>query len=81
MVKMIDNKLLKKVVSDVLGVPVSAITDESSPGNIEKWDSMSHINLVMAIEAEFDVSLTPEDTMDMLSVKLIRIILNDKVGE
>jgi len=44
MVKMIDNKLLKKVVSDVLGVPVSAITDESSPDNIEKWDSMSHIN-------------------------------------
>ena len=77
--KIIDNEILKKVISDVLGVSVDTITDESSPDNIEKWDSMSHINLVMAIEAEFDVSLTPEDTMDMLSVKLIRIILNEKM--
>ncbi len=40
---------------------------------------MSHINLVMAIEAKFNVSLTPEDTMDMLSLKLIVIILNEKL--
>ena len=68
---------LKKVISNVLGVSIDAINDNSSPDSIDKWDSLSHLNLVMAIEAEFDVELTPEDSMDMLSVKLIRMILSD----
>jgi acyl carrier protein len=74
---MIDDMKLKKVISNVLGVSIEAINDNSSPDSIDKWDSLSHLNLVMAIEAEFDVELTPEDSMDMLSVKLIRMILED----
>ena len=68
---------LNKVISNVLGVSIDEINDNSSPDSIDKWDSLSHLNLVMAIEAEFDVELTPEDSMDMLSVKLIRMILSD----
>ena len=74
---MIDDMKLKKVISNVLGVSIDEINDNSSPDSIDKWDSLSHLNLVMAIEAEFDVELTPEDSMDMLSVKLIRMILED----
>ncbi len=71
---------LKEVISNVLGVSIDIINDNSSPDNIDKWDSLSHLNLVMAIEAEFDVELTPEDSMDMLSVKLIRMILSDALN-
>ena len=74
---MVDDMKLKKVISNVLGVSIDIIDDNSSPNSIEKWDSLSHINLIMAIEAEFDVELTPEDSMDMLSVKLIRMVLSD----
>jgi len=74
---MINELKLKEVISNILGVSTNEINDDSSPDNIEQWDSFSHLNLVMAIEAEFDVKLTPEDAMDMLSVKLIRIILED----
>jgi acyl carrier protein len=74
---MINELKLKKVISNILDVSINEINDDSSPDNIEQWDSFSHLNLVMAIEAEFDVKLTPEDAMDMLSVKLIRIILED----
>jgi acyl carrier protein len=77
---MIDDMKLKKVISNVLGVSIDEINDNSSPDSIDKWDSLSHLNLVMAIEAEFDVELTPEDSMDMLSVKLIRMILSDTLN-
>ena len=71
---------LKQVVSDVLAVDVDNIDESSSPDNIEQWDSLSHIKLVMAIEAEFNVKLTPGDMMDMLSVKLIKMILQEKAN-
>ena len=74
---MIDDFKLKEVISNVLGIPIAEINNDSSPDSIEKWDSLSHLKLVMAIESEFNVELSPEDSMDMLSVKLIRIILQD----
>ncbi len=74
---MIDDMKLKDVLSNVLGVSIEEINDDSSPDSLDKWDSLSHINLVMAIESEFEVELSPEDSMDMLSVKLIRMILED----
>ena len=74
---MIDDMKLKEVISNVLGVSLQEINDDSSPDSLDKWDSLSHIKLVMAIESEFEVELSPEDSMDMLSVKLIRMILED----
>ena len=70
---------LKQVVSDILEVDIDDINENSSPDNIEKWDSLSHIKLVMAIEVEFNVKLTPDDMTDMLSVKLIKMILAEKL--
>lgn len=76
---MIGFNKLKQVVSDILEVDIDDINENSSPDNIEQWDSLSHIKLVMAIEAEFNVKLTPDDMMDMLSVKLIKMILAEKL--
>ena len=67
-----------RVVSDVLGVPVEKVTYDSSPDTISAWDSLSHINLILALEAEFAISLSPDDVLEMLSVGLIRTILAEK---
>jgi acyl carrier protein len=77
---MVDFNRLRQVVSDMLEVDIDNINENSSSDNIEQWDSLSHIKLVMAIEVEFNVKLTPEEMMDMLSVKLIKNILEDKMG-
>ena len=77
---MIDEIKLKEVISNVLGVPINEINDSSNSDSLDNWDSLSHINLVLAIEAEFNVALTPEDYMDMLSVKSITMILEGRTG-
>ncbi len=69
---------VKKIVAAVFGIPIDSVDDESNADTIEKWESLSHINLILAIEAEFAVSLSPEEAMEMLSVKLIRMTLEDK---
>ena len=65
----------------VMIVSLDEINDDSSPDSLDKWDSLSHLKLVMAIESEFNVKLSPEDSMDMLSVKLIRMILEDALKD
>ena len=66
------------IVSEVLEVPVEEVNDDSSPDTIKSWDSLSHINLILSLEAEFGVSLSPDDVMEMLSVQLIRTILAER---
>ena len=72
---------LYRVISDVFGVLVGQLTEETSPDTIPNWDSLTHINLLLALEAEFQVSLSPEDAMEMLSVRLIRMILTEHGAE
>ena len=70
---------IKQVISDLLDVDINDITEDSSPDNIEKWDSLFHIKLIIALEVELDIQLTPEDAMDMLSAKLIKLIIEEKM--
>lgn len=72
---------LYQLMADVFGVPVETISEESSPDTIATWDSLSHLNLAIALEKEFGVSLTPEDVMDMGSVRLILLILRERAVE
>ena len=32
-----------------------------------QWDSVGHVNLIAKIEETFDISLTPDDLMDLIS--------------
>ena len=68
---------ISEIVSLVIDVPVENINEDTSPDNTPAWDSMAHLNLIMALESEFQVSLKPEDAMEMLSMKLIKIILEE----
>ena len=60
-----------KVVSQVMDVPVGELTEDSSPDTVEKWDSLQHMNLVLALEEEFNLSFTDEEIVEMLNVKII----------
>ncbi len=71
---------LRRATAAVLGLPEQDVTDETSPDTAESWDSVTHLNLVMAVEEAFGVSFTPEETMEMSSVKLIRMLIEEKTA-
>jgi len=59
------------VVSQVLGVHIDELSEDSSPETIQTWDSLKHMNLVLALEEEFGVRFSDEKIIQMLSVGLI----------
>ena len=59
------------VMSSVFGISIDDINDTSSPDTIESWDSLKHINLIIALEEEFLVDLSDEDVAEMINYKLI----------
>ena len=69
-----------QVVSDVFGIPIENLDEEASPDTIGEWNSLKHINLILALEAEFATSISPEEAMEMLSIGLVCMILDEKAA-
>lgn len=77
---MLNENLLKKVMASVLKVDISTIDENSSMDNIKSWDSLGHMNLVLALEDEFKVVIPDEDAGNITSYKLIMVVLNELLG-
>lgn len=70
---------IKKVLSDVLDIEEKIISEESSPETIETWDSLKHMNLVVALEEEFNIEFTDDELVELISYPLIVEIIKEKV--
>jgi acyl carrier protein len=68
---------LRQLMADVFGVEVGQITEDASIDTIDAWDSVRHLNLVLALEERFAVSFTEQETVEILNYELIRAILRD----
>nr|NQU89370.1 acyl carrier protein [Bacteroidota bacterium] len=71
---------IKEVISAVFNVPVNIIDDRASPDTIESWDSLNHMNLVAALEEEFDVRLSDQEILEMQNFMLIISILKEHIS-
>jgi acyl carrier protein len=69
---------VRRIFSDVFQVPLEQVTPQSSPDTIETWDSLQHLNLVLALEQEFQIQFTPEEIEQLLSVELVTARLEEK---
>jgi acyl carrier protein len=54
---------LKEVFIDILDLDSVTLNDETTANDIEEWDSLSHIQLVVAVEKRFGVKFTSREIM------------------
>ena len=62
---------IKKIMTEVFEIESSLVNDKISQKNTDQWDSLNHLNLIVEIEEEFDISFTPEQIGSMTSLKII----------
>lgn len=66
-----------KVIQQTIGNDV-VININSNKTNTKKWDSLTHLNLIIELENAFDLSFTMEEMEKMISVNTIIEIINNK---
>ncbi len=59
---------VRRIAADVLGQPFDLVTASSTRDTVPGWDSLAHVNLVLALEQRFDLQFLPEEMMEMLSI-------------
>jgi acyl carrier protein len=60
---------LTEVIKNVLDV--DSVSDDDSMQTIKSWDSLRHLNLVMAIEERFGITFDPDEIPELTSVRKI----------
>ena len=58
---MMISEQLTKVFREVFGDDTITLNEQTTADQIEGWDSMSHINLIIAIEIAFGIEFTTEE--------------------
>ena len=70
---------LCSIASDVFGVPAAKLSVGSSPETVENWDSMQHLNLVLAIEEKFGFQFDPEEIEQMKTIGAVAAVVEKKL--
>lgn len=69
---------VQELMTDIFQVSEEEISRETTQSDLENWDSLEHLNFMLALEQEFDVMLEVEDLRDLTSVKAILDYLESK---
>lgn len=71
---------MKEQIQDVMKrvFKVAELPENPTQENVEQWDSLHHLNLMVEIEIEFDTEFEPEDIAKMKSLEAICETINSK---
>ena len=71
---------VRTIMSKLFGVDERDITPTSSQDTIDKWDSHGQMNLVVALEEEFAITLADEQILELLSFQLVCQVVKQLCG-
>jgi acyl carrier protein len=68
---------VRTILADVFGMELDQVDATTSTDTVEKWDSLHHLTLVLALEEEFDIQLDDEETVAIVTFPLITAVVRD----
>ena len=72
---------LNGVFQDVFDDDSITVNDETTSNDIEDWDSLEHINLVVAVEKCFGIKFSMGETTTMKNVGEMMDIILERVNK
>ena len=72
---------LRSLIAEALNIPVDELPGNPELGNLQEWDSLAQLRIMIAIEEEFGVELMAEAIMRVRSLDAIEAYLSDWAGK
>ena len=72
------SQALQKIFRGVFDDEELTINSETTAMDVEGWDSLAHIRLIIAIEKYFDLRFTAAEITNLNNVGDIELLLNQK---
>ena len=62
---------VREIIADITHNDVAAVTSQSNSQNLDGWDSVAQINIIVSVEEEFGVTFEAEEIHTLDSVEKI----------
>jgi acyl carrier protein len=72
---------VREIISEFLQIPSTEIGDDFSPEHTPVWSSMRHMEIIMTLEAEYDIRFEAEEIPKMIGFGLLCDRIQEKVSE
>jgi acyl carrier protein len=72
---------IQEIAADVLEVAPNTVTSESSLASIATWDSLRHLNLLLALECQFGIRIGPAEIDSTSDIRAIAALVQQKVSD
>jgi acyl carrier protein len=72
---------LESLFREFCNDPNLHLTRASNPYNVEGWDSIAHVNLIIAIEQEFEIRFNAEELLHLEDAGVMMDLINQKVAK
>lgn len=70
---------LNQILSTVFKISLEETSKNFGMKDINNWDSLSHMNLIVTIEDEFNIQLTGDEIAEMTTFDKIREIVQKHI--
>ena len=71
---------IRRMVADVFQVRLDTVTAESTSETVPGWDSLHHLNLVLALEQTYDLPFDPLEAAELTGVQAVVDAVRSKRG-
>lgn len=71
---------LTPIFSDILDQPNLQLSPESNASNVEGWDSLAHINLVVAIQKRYRIKFALGELQDLKNLGEMAALIQKKTS-
>ena len=71
---------MQAVFRDIFDDEALVLRDDLTAADVENWDSLTHINLIVGIERQFKVRFTTAEVSSLKDVGDLRSLIQQKLG-
>ena len=77
---MLSEDQLKAVMAAMLDIDAAAIDVRTSTDTVPQWDSIRHMNLVIALEESFGITIPDDEVASLTSYPIIKATIEEQLA-
>jgi acyl carrier protein len=77
---MLSEEKLRTVVASMLELDPAAVGPATSTDTVDQWDSVRHMNLIIALEGAFGITIPDEEVATLTSYPIIKAVVEEQLS-
>ena len=71
---------INEIIAKTFKIALEEATKNLEMKDVDRWDSLSHMDLIVAIEEEFNIQLSGDDIAEMITLDNVRRIVKNYIS-